>query len=87
MKIIYECEHCGKQFSNPTCCTYHEILHLEDAEKIKYYIMNLTDKDVCTCCVNLFYVYGCEPTCLYLECNKCNNYKDFRPYDAEHYMF
>lgn len=87
MKLIYECEHCGKQFSNQTCCAWHEILHLKDVEKIKYYIMNMTDEDLCRCCVNSFYVYGCELSCLYSDCNRHNNYKDFRPYDVEHYSF
>lgn len=87
MKIVYECTHCGKQFSNHTCCAYHEILHLEDAEKIKYYIRYLTDKDICRCCVNSFYVYGSEIDCMYSDCDKFNNYKDFRPYDAKDYEF
>ena len=79
MKIIYECEHCGKQFSNSTCCAYHEILHLEDMDKIKYHIMNFTSNDECDYCANAYWVYGCERDCNYINCKYDNNYKYFEP--------
>ena len=83
MKIVYECEHCGKQFSNQKCCAYHEILHLGDIDKIKYYITNLTPKDVCDYCANAYWVYGCERDCSCSDCKYSNNYKDFKPRTEE----
>ena len=78
MNTIYECEHCGKQFYNQTCCAYHEILHLKDVEKMKYYIMNCTTEDLCKYCGHVYYVYGCEQECNFKDCNRANNYKDFK---------
>lgn len=83
MKIIYECEHCGKQFSDQKCCAYHEILHLKDVDKIKYYIMYISPYDVCDCCANAYWVYGCERDCCYSDCKYGNNYKDFKPRTEE----
>ena len=79
MKTIYECEHCGKQFSDRACCAYHEVLHLKNLEKIKYYLINISPKDVCDCCANAYWVYGCERDCSYVDCKHNNNYKDFKP--------
>lgn len=77
MKIKYECEYCRKQFDTKVECQKHEILHLHDVDKLKYYVTNVLNDDLCSYCANSYYVYGCERSCAYHNCNHKNNYRYF----------
>ena len=77
MKIRYECEFCHQQFDDEKSCRLHEASHLENIEKTKYLIQHFLGEDVCAHCAHVFYVYGCEPDCMFGDCGPSNNYKDF----------
>lgn len=79
MKIKFECDYCQKQFEDKYECHDHELSeHINDADKIKYCIINILNEDICSYCSELYYVYGCEPDCSHKDCKRDNNYKDFK---------
>lgn len=77
MKIIYECEHCHRQFNSEIDCILHEGSHLDGIERIKFYIIYGLKHNPCDHCNNAYYVYTCEFNCAHKDCNRMNNYKDF----------
>lgn len=78
MKIIYECEHCNKQFTDNHQCAMHELSHLNGDESVRYYIRNIMGDQFCDHCAHVYYVYGCESNCANKNCGPTNNYKDFK---------
>lgn len=78
MRIIYECSHCGEQFDNKAACVLHEGLHLGSIDSFKHLVINGLNEDICKHCDHVYYVYGCERTCDFKNCNRLNNYKDFK---------
>lgn len=82
MKIIYECEYCHKQFDNKAMCETHEMLHLHDIDRLKYYVIHVLNDRPCSYCANAYYAYGCERGCAYPYCNEKNNYRCFKKEDA-----
>lgn len=84
MKIKYECEYCHEQFDNKYECQEHEMLHLHDVDRFKYYVRNVLGQDICSCCANAYYVYGCERNCVYHNCNNKNNYRYFKKENVNH---
>lgn len=79
MKHLYECEYCSEHFDTELGCKLHERLHLNNIDGLKYFIRNITGKDICLYCINAYYVYGCELNCEHKDCGPKNNYKDFEP--------
>lgn len=77
MKIRYECEFCHEQFDCDKKCRLHEAAHLDNVEKTKYLLRYFLNEDICAHCAHVFYVYGCEPDCMFGDCGPFNNYKDF----------
>lgn len=82
MKIKYECEYCHEQFATKDECLKHEILHLHDVDRFKYYVKNVLNQDICSYCANAYYVYNCERNCAYHNCNRENNHRYFKMEDA-----
>lgn len=81
MKIKYECEYCHEQFDSKNECQKHEMLHLYDIDRFKYYVKSMSGQDICSYCANAYYVYGCERNCDYHYCNEKNNYRYFKMED------
>lgn len=84
MKIKYECEYCHEQFSSKYECQRHEMSHLYDVDKFKYYMKNILNQDICSRCANAYYVYGCERNCAYHNCNEQNNHRYFKMEDVNY---
>ena len=78
MKTLYECEYCGKQFTDKNTCLRHEESHLDDMDKFKYHILCVNKESLCKYCKNVYYVYGVEENCEYKDCCSENCYKDFK---------
>ena len=78
MKIIYECEHCHKQFNDNHQCSIHELSHFDKDEGVRYYIRNIIGSQLCEYCEYAYYVYGIELNCVNKNCGPNNNYKNFK---------
>lgn len=84
MKIVYRCEFCNAEFTNQKECLEHEESHLSGMEKIKHFLMQYKNVDLCDYCDRSYYVYGCEIDCEFKDCRYANNYKDFVPVEPLH---
>lgn len=80
MKVVFQCDICGKDFVSCRECRVHEYNHFAGIDALKYKIIYMQEEDICDYCKHSYYVYGCEHDCDYNdECKYKNNYKDFAP--------
>lgn len=81
----YQCSICKKIFYNlneaQVCELSHENNEIDKLKKRMYF----SGVDICNYCDYSYYVYGCERDCNhYANCNKKNNYKNFKPVEPFH---
>lgn len=79
MKIVYECEYCGKQSFSQSKCAEHEKSHLTEPKRTLYDIV-YNGNDPCDYCDYSYYAYGCGRDCS----QKCRNHSMFKPVEPLH---
>lgn len=86
MTPIYKCDVCGKEFKDKSYCLKHEKTHFKDMSAVDALKLEVKNKGgrVCDYCTHVYYVYGSEPECQFLNNGKCsckNNWPKFELFD------